>query len=69
MQQIKIFKSVDSELAEMEQEINRWLQESGARVLSMTGNIAAQPGAAAGTMNSFAASDVLVILLYENGQS
>lgn len=69
MQQIKIFKSVDSELAEMEQEINRWLQESGARVLSMTGNIAAQPGAASGTMNSFAASDVLVILLYENGQS
>ena len=42
MQQIKIFKSVDTELPEMEKQINRWMRKSGARVLSITGNLASQ---------------------------
>lgn len=66
MQQVKIFKNVDTELAEMEREINRWMRKSGARVLSITGNITSQPnGAGSGGMNSFAAGDVMVIVLYE----
>ncbi len=65
MQQVKVFKTVDSELPDMEKEINRWLRKSGARVLSITGNIAGQPGAGSGALNSFGASDVLVIVLYE----
>ena len=40
MQQVKIFKSVDTELADLERQINRWMRKSGARVLSITGNIA-----------------------------
>ena len=65
MQQVKIFKSVDTELSEMERQINRWMRKSGARVLSISGNLASQPAPAAGAMNSFAASDILVIVFYE----
>ena len=65
MQQVKIFKSVDTELSEMERQINRWMRKSGARVLSITGNLASQPAPSAGAMNSFAASDILVIVFYE----
>ena len=65
MQQVKIFKSVDTEIPEMEHQINRWMRKSGARVLSITGNLASSPSAGTGPMNSFAASDILVIVLYE----
>ena len=65
MQQVKIFKSVDTELPEMERQINRWMRKSGARVLSITGNLSSSPQSSSGPMNSFAASDILVIVLYE----
>ena len=65
MQQVKIFKSVDTELAEMERQINRWMRKSGARVLSVSGNLAAQSSSGTAPMNSFAAGDVVVIVLYE----
>jgi hypothetical protein len=65
MQQLKIFKSVDTELPEMERQINRWMRKSGARVLSITGNLASQLSDSGGPLNSFAASDILVIVLYE----
>ena len=65
MQQVKIFKSVDTEIPEMERQINRWMRKSGARVLSITGNLTSQSAASSAPMNSFAASDVLLIVLYE----
>ena len=65
MQQVKIFKSVDTEITDMERQINRWMRKSGARVLSITGNLASQSGGGGGPLNSFAASDILVIVLYE----
>mgnify|MGYP001583089156 FL=1 len=65
MQQVKIFKSVDNELAEMENQINRWMRKSGARVLSINGNLTSQNGASDSPLNSFAAGDVLIIVLYE----
>lgn len=65
MQQIKIFKGVDTEMPDMEKQINRWMRKSGARVLSITGNIASQASGGSAPMNSFAASDILVIVLYE----
>ena len=40
MQQIRIFKSIESEVGEMEREINGWLQESGVKVVNVFGNIA-----------------------------
>ena len=69
MQQVKIFKSVDTEIPEMEKQINRWMRKSGARVLSITGNLATQPNGSGGPMNSFAAGDILVIVLYETDAS
>lgn len=65
MQQVKIFKSVDTEIPDMEQQINRWMRKSGARVLSITGNLSSQPNGGGGPLNSFVASDLLVIVLYE----
>jgi hypothetical protein len=63
MRQIKVFKSIESELWNMEKEINNWAQETGAQIVSVTGNIAPQTGGP--SSHGFAASDVLVIVLYE----
>lgn len=65
MQQVKLFKGVDSELPELEKQINRWIRKTGVRVLSISGNLTGQPGASAGPMNSFAAGDVLIIVHVE----
>ncbi len=64
MQQVKIFKSIESERIELEKEINRWIRKSGARVLSVTGNITSQ-GGGGGPMSSFSGSDIIIILLVE----
>lgn len=71
MQQVKIFKGVENDLASLEREINGWLAESRASVKQMIGNIAPQSlaGAAQGahglTKSEFPPSDILVLLLYE----
>jgi hypothetical protein len=70
MQQVKIFKGLETEVGSLEKQINGWLAESGARVINIVGNIAPQSpppdeklGALGGT--AWAPSDVLVIVLYE----
>lgn len=74
MQRIKIFKGLESDLAGLENEVNQWLAESGARVLNMFGNIAPQSLASGAseksvgtyiTKSPFAPSDVLLVILYE----
>lgn len=64
MQQVKIFKSVDTELGDMESQINNWIKETKAVVLSIHGNISPQAGKHA-VQGSFSAADVFVIVLYE----
>ncbi len=64
MQQVKIFKSVDTELGDMESQINNWIKESKATILSIHGNISPQAGKH-GVQGSFSAADVFVIVLYE----
>ncbi|MEZ6089910.1 MAG: hypothetical protein R3C05_18160 [Pirellulaceae bacterium] len=67
MQQVKIFKSIESELDQLENDINRWigrLHKKGGRVVNIEGNIAPQTGNS-GPMSSFSASDILVIILFE----
>jgi hypothetical protein len=64
MQQVKIFKSIESELVTIEKEINQWIASSNAKIISITGNIAAQTGKGS-HVGAFSASDVLVIILYE----
>jgi len=69
MQQVKIFKSVETEITALEAEVNAWIRDSGVSVLSITGNIAPQSGADSSTkgltQSSFAPSDIVVIVLYE----
>jgi hypothetical protein len=65
MQKVKVFKSVESELGGLETEINKWIAESGAKVISITGNIAPQ-SVRSSHVGSFSGSDVLVIILYES---
>ncbi len=69
MQQVKLFKSVENQVDALERDINDWLSRSGAKVISVTGNIAPQSvkleSANGLGKSSFAPSDVLVIVLYE----
>lgn len=65
VQQVKLFKGVDTEMADLEKQINRFIRKNNIRVLSITGNLSPSPSAGTGPMNSFAGGDVLLILLYE----
>ena len=70
MQKVKLFKSIESELLNMEKEINEWITTTGARLISVTGNIAPQTGSGAGSpLGSFSASDVLIVIMYEDGNA
>jgi hypothetical protein len=64
MQQVKIFKSIESEITTLEEDINAWINESGAKNLQISGNIAPQTEAAPG-MGSFSSSDILITILYD----
>ena len=69
MHQIKIFKGIESELGNLQAEVNAWLKESGVTVVNMFGNMAPQsPTTEASkglTKSAFAPSDVLLVILYE----
>ena len=67
VRKIKIFKGIESELFPLEEEVNSWLEETGNELVSVTGNIAPQSEGAV-TMGSFSASDVLLIVVYEEKQ-
>jgi len=64
MQQVKIFKSIESERDQFEKEINRWIRKSGARVITITGNISSNSPASQ-SMSSFSGNDILIVILYE----
>ena len=63
MRLLKVFKTIESELWTVEKEINDWIKESGANLVSVTGNIAPQTGPS--SMQGFSASDILLIVVYE----
>ena len=70
MNQIKIFKGIESELAQMEEEVNTWLAEHDVRVVQVFGNLApqtVQPRAQSGGLSKtdFAPSDVVLVVLYD----
>lgn len=64
MQKVKLFKSIESELGALESEVNRWLAESNAKIISISGNIAPQAPKSS-HVGAFSASDVLLIILYD----
>ena len=74
MQQIKIFKGIESDLSDLENRVNAWLGQSNARILQIFGNIAPQSGVgnppatgggSIGLGKSFAPSDVLIVVVHE----
>lgn len=71
MQQVKIFKSVEAEVGTLERDVNAWIRETQARVISITGNIAPQSSGSGGGSSAkrFAPSDVLLVVLYETAEA
>ena len=73
MQRVKLFKGLETEVEALEQQINAWAESEGAKIIQVTGNIATQsynPTAKSGSSlqsNVAAASDVLLVVLYEKG--
>lgn len=67
MQKVKLFRNIESELGNLEAEINDWISRNKVKVISLTGNIAPQPSSPDLATGSFSASDVLVVVLYEDG--
>ena len=70
MQQVRIFKTVETELSELEKDVNAWIRETGANIISVTGNIAPQSGTRDSTAlglggSQYAASDIVLIILSE----
>ena len=71
MQRIKLFKGLETEVEALEQQVNAWAESGGVKIIQVTGNIAAQsynPAAKSGSSlqgNVAAASDVLIVVLYE----
>lgn len=68
-----MFKSIETELGDMEANINQWLATTQAKIISITGNISPQTirhlgtngQSLEGTFGAFGASDVFVIIQYE----
>jgi hypothetical protein len=73
MQRIKLFKGLETEVEALEQQVNAWVESEGAKIIQVSGNIATQsynPAAKSGSSlqsNVAAASDVLIVVLYEKG--
>lgn len=70
MQQIKIFKGIESHLDGLEKEINQWLVENHVKVLNIFGNMAPQSPnmedrGGGLTRSAYAPSDVLMVVVYE----
>lgn len=69
MHQIRLFKGVETEVRELEKEVNAWLKENNVRVVHMSSNIAPQTHepAPVGVAKSrqYAPSDLLVSIVYE----
>jgi hypothetical protein len=78
MQQIKLFNGREDHTADLEVEVNSWIESSGVTVLNIAGNISPQsvlPSKDGGSNLSgtgthtrrFAPSDILIIVTYEKG--
>ena len=69
MHQIKLFKGLESEIVEMEAEMNEWLKSSGAKVVSVFGNMSPQSGTSSDDDpklgKGFTPSDVFMAVVYE----
>ncbi len=66
MQQIKIFKGVETDVNSLESDVNGWLKQNGAKVVNIFGNIAPQTRGHEGPAERrFSPSDILITVVYE----
>jgi hypothetical protein len=77
MQQVKVFIGLEGQTVDLENEVNTWIRESGAKIVSITGNISPQAilpekattaaglGGTGGLSRRFAPSDVMILVVYE----
>lgn len=65
MRQIKIFKSIETEVTSLSDEVNAWIRENQANVVRVSGNIAPQSERSDGSGTRFPPSDVLILVEYE----
>lgn len=68
MQQVRIFEVLETNLQELEDEINTWLRETKVKIISITGNVAPQSQISQPKARP-APSDVLLVVLYEVNES
>ena len=72
MKKVKLFKGTEAEVERLEAEVNSWIVETNANVVSITGNMAPQSektDAKSGLLGdrTFTASDILIVVTYEDG--
>lgn len=78
MLQVKLFSGQEDAKAELEAEVNTWIAESGAEIVSIAGNMSPQTLLPTTDANStlsgsgsparrFAPSDILVVVTYNKG--
>lgn len=71
MHQIKLFCDIESNVENLENRINSWLDENGVHIVSVVGNIAPQTGTKDATATrgiagqKYASSDLFVAIVYE----
>jgi hypothetical protein len=65
MRQIKIFKSVETEVTTLSGEVNDWIRSNRINVVRVSGNIAPQSERPEASGTRFPPSDVLILVEYE----
>ena len=70
MHQIKLFRGLETDLPGLEKQINDWLNESKARVVQITGNLAPQkdetkPDEAGVSHSLYSPANILLAVLFE----
>jgi hypothetical protein len=59
---VRLFKTLEYDIKTLEQEINAWVDATGAEIISVSGNVA--PQTSTGPSSGSTESDVLVVVLY-----
>lgn len=70
MQRVKMFTGLEDQTQSLEQEINSWVENSGAKIIQISGNIAPQSVGQNNPSDGLGAagrppSDLFVVILYE----
>ncbi len=70
MQLVKLFTGLEGQTEVLEQEINGWVQNTGAKIVQVTGNIAPQSTGQGTSSDGLGGggrppSDLFVVVLYE----